>query len=714
MNCFTKTSLLLMVLALFAAPVFGQNANSPKGFLSESDNASVCQNPNVTTSPVFNQRAWNVQFNYPTHPDHPAQAGIETDGTNFYITQWNNDSIFKYDMNGNYVGAFTISGVTELRDLAYDGTYFYGSNASANIYEMDFTTQTLISTIYAPSGTQVRHIAYDDFNDAFWVGNWSTDLDLVSRTGTIINTIPSATHGLSSIYGTAFDTISPGGPYLWAINASNALGMAQLIMVEIATGQQTGIIWDVLPDLGLSGGIGGGLFTHHDIVQGTITLGGLIQNNAIFGYNLEDIIKPIDAGVNVITSPITGLGLGAAEQVTVILQNLGFQTITGFDISYQINGVDTVTEIFTDSITFGQTYTYTFTQGIDMTIAGLYEIEVFTTITGDADPSNDMAGIMVYSLDNAADKLVLLEHFTQASCVPCASQNPTLDALITNTTNIDKVVHIAYHTHWPGSDPMYDFNLANNENDARVDYYNVSGVPNCVIAGNQDQGSPGIVTQDAIDAEYARPGLFNITGEGVVDLTTNTIQIDVSFEAYADFPYGAVKGHVVLVEDRNYATPPGSNGETYFPDVMKRMFPSPDGTNLNNPGISDIINVDFTYTVQDTTDVYELKLICFVQNDMDKEIYMATALDVWVMNSVNEFSSSDINIYPNPSTGIFNVSNVANSNITVYNTLGEVVTEITNASNNASLDLSHCANGAYLVKIISNNNVVTKTVNVTR
>jgi hypothetical protein len=49
-------------------------------------------------------------------------------------------------------------------------------------------------------------------------------------------------------------------------------------------------------------------------------------------------------------------------------------------------------------------------------------------------------------------RLVLLEHFTQASCGPCASQNPALNALLDNNTT--KVVAIKYQTSWPGTDPM--------------------------------------------------------------------------------------------------------------------------------------------------------------------------------------------------------------------------------------------------------------------
>lgn len=713
MKYFTRTMMIFTMTILFSISAIAQSESKTPANQGDSNDAGMSVNPLYHATPVNHLKAWNLQFNYPTASNHPAQAGIETDGVYFYVAAWNNDSIFKYDMSGNYVGFFKIPGVTGLRDLAYDGTYFYGSNATAaSIWEMDFTNQTLVSTITVPTGTAIRHIAYDDINDAFWVGNWSTDLKLISRTGTVLNTILAATHGLTSTYGTAFDTITPGGPYLWAISASSVVG--EISMINIATGQQTGIIKNVPPDLGLSDGLGGGLFTHHDLVTGTITLGGLIQGQAIFGYNLEEIVSANDIGVTVVSSPATGLNLTAAEPVTCTIMNYGTNTASNFTVSYSINGGTPVSEVYVMSIAFGQTANFTFASAADLSTAGTYEICVNTQLTGDADLLNDEACTTVYSLANSATKLVLVEHFTQASCAPCASQNPALDALITSASNIDKVVHIAYHTSWPGNDPMYDFNVTNGLGNARVDYYDVSGVPNCVIAGNQNQGLPSIVTQTAIDTEYARPGLFNITGTAIVDMSTNIMDVNIDFEAYASFSNGTIKGHVVLVEEVNYTSAPGTNGETYFPDVMRRMFPSEDGTNLNNPGLGDIVPVDFTYTIQSPINAYNTKLICFVQNDMDKEIYMANMIEVQVINSTEEISADKVNIYPNPSAGLFKITNVANSSITVYNTLGEVVAEISNANSNAVIDLSGYANGAYLVKIVSDNNVITKTIQLTR
>ena len=103
-----------------------------------------------------------------------------------------------------------------------------------------------------------------------------------------------------------------------------------------------------------------------------------------------------------------------------------------------------------------------------------------------------------------ATRLVLFEEFTQASCGPCASQNPAFNTLLSGNTT--KAISIKYQTSWPGVDPM---NAANPTDVAtRVSYYGVNGVPWTAMDGDTATGSayagaPANVTQTAIDTRYA-------------------------------------------------------------------------------------------------------------------------------------------------------------------------------------------------------------------
>ena len=239
---------------------------------------------------------WDVleQFDATALSGAAGNAGAEWDGTSFYTTRWASNLIHEYSADGTtLIREFSIPGVTGLRDLAYDGQYFYGGAAANTIYQMDFTTNTLIGTI--PSTQAVRHIAYDSDLDAFWVGNWSTPIVCIDRSGTQLFSIP-ADPVVTSNYGSAYDNVTAGGPYLWVWSQGGGAGAPQFIhQVHLPDGVVTGVSHDVLTDVGLGGAlsIAGGLFSMTDFATGFFTIGGLLQGNPIgdqlFVYEVEAV-----------------------------------------------------------------------------------------------------------------------------------------------------------------------------------------------------------------------------------------------------------------------------------------------------------------------------------------------------------------------------------------------------------------------------------------
>ncbi|MEO0876020.1 MAG: hypothetical protein AAFY48_15595, partial [Bacteroidota bacterium] len=78
-----------------------------------------------------------------------------------------------------------------------------------------------------------------------------------------------------------------------------------------------------------------------------------------------------------------------------------------------------------------------------------------------------------------AQRIALVEHFTNASCGPCAVQNPDFNALL--RANPDKVISIKYQAAFPGFDPMNQQNPS--EVQTRANFYGLSGVPTAWLDG---------------------------------------------------------------------------------------------------------------------------------------------------------------------------------------------------------------------------------------
>jgi len=224
------------------------------------------------------------------------EAGIEADANNIYTSIWNDSLIIRYQQDGTFVEMFSIPGVEHIRDMAYDGTYFYGGASSTILYQMDFTSQILIGTITAP--TDVRAIAYDEDNDCFWANNWSTNIIQFDRNGNTLSSYPCGAYG--SFYGFAWENILSGGPYLWGYS-QDGFGN-ELVKMDIAAGCIQTETYDIA-DSGINyypDNIAGGLFISPELqnYNDYLVIGGVIQGMEIWGLELGWI-----PGGNVPTAP---------------------------------------------------------------------------------------------------------------------------------------------------------------------------------------------------------------------------------------------------------------------------------------------------------------------------------------------------------------------------------------------------------------------------
>ena len=250
-------------------------------------------------------------------------------------------------------------------------------------------------------------------------------------------------------------------------------------------------------------------------------------------------------------------------------------------------------------------------------------------------------------------RLILAESYSQASCGPCASYNPGFSTLLDNNTS--KIVAIKYQVSWPGYDPMYNQNTS--EIDARTSYYSITSVPKRVMDGTVGAlGAPTVAAdQTAINNRFAVDSPVSMTISHTIAPGFATADITVSITSPNIWnPSNTVLQLAMIEKQITFTSAPGSNGETEFHNVMRKMYPNASGTPVVASNFSSVGGTQtFTFTnVAIPSYIYDLNQIGFiawVQNNTTKEVYQAgisepvALADYAVVNSLtvpNDYSCS--------------------------------------------------------------------------
>ena len=186
------------------------------------------------------------------------------------------------------------------RDLAYDGQYLYGAD--------DFTVDAFDPLTYASvpaSNINViappafpRALAYDDVNDVFWAGNFSSNIYSFTRAGVVTD---HGSCGLTGVYGAAWDNGASDGPWLWLHDQSgdSASHRTTIYQYDPVGDSLTGVSYQV-PIIG--GGtlqVAGGLAFTDELDPNYFTMIGLAQRDpadAVFVLEMYPQVEEMDMG----------------------------------------------------------------------------------------------------------------------------------------------------------------------------------------------------------------------------------------------------------------------------------------------------------------------------------------------------------------------------------------------------------------------------------
>jgi len=348
---------------------------------------------------------------------------------------------------------------------------------------------------------------------------------------------------------------------------------------------------------------------------------------------------------------------------------------------------------------------------------------------------------------NAQQRTVLYQEFTGENCGPCAAYNPALEALM--AANPTKIIHLTNMEPVPSTGFFYM--SQQTINDACMGYYGPTWtsfggseytpfgfmdgfLPDSSTPGGIPCGNCGNIhsfVQTDIDKEYAVASPMTITAYHYFSAAHDSVYGKVVIKGVSPIGGAQLKMRVAYVKTMNFATAPGSNGESHFENVVRAMFPNQSGQPVATSWATGTTN-SYTYagkiagtegTMAGVT-IVDSNFVIWIQNDSTagtnkyvlnaaKSVYSPSfhALDV---NAVTE--PVRMNIYPNPAKGLTNVSfslqESSDVHVKLIDELGRTVSNISKTmsagAQTIEVPTSQLPAGLYMVQLRVNSDIVTQ------
>ncbi len=320
---------------------------------------------------------------------------------------------------------------------------------------------------------------------------------------------------------------------------------------------------------------------------------------------------------------------------------------------------------------------------------------------------------------NAADRVVLLEDFTNCGCGPCWSFEPTLNAFISNHPGDLAVVRP--HVSWPSpSDPIYLANPA--EQNYRKSIYGVNSVPWIQFGGTikASNSAGGLIS--AFNSRMAVPCHLDISVENYVSYGSGTIQITLIAEE--DLGDTDLKVHAIIVESGIPGV--GYFASSTFEQAFREELFGVTGQDVSfGPSYPDTVVVSVDYDTGSW--VFEnLHLAVFVQNHASSgtEVHNAWYDYLGAVTGIEGDQTEDLNsddlviqVNPNPSNGSISLTAGALSEgtgiLTIYDTSGRCIANGT-AHENAASYFEIEETGVYFARVTSGGKIATSRIVVVR
>ena len=442
-----------------------------------------------------------------------------------------------------------------------------------------------------------------------------------------------------------------------------------------------------------------------------------------------------DVAVISLDTPVTGI-LTSTETITVTIRNLGENSATDFDVSYQVNSGTVITETFTETIASNESVQFTFTTTADLSTEGqVYSILSSVTLTGDEDSTNDSITTEITHVYSNDIGVTAINGPDDGEALTNESVEVTIENFGTATQSnfqasysINGAPSVSENVVGPldaGTSISYTFSTLGN--------FSMDGtytvVAETLLASDSDMTNNSFQREVLNSACYTRTNdtentigpdigvttsIINMDQNAVITDVNLTLNIEHTWDADLEVKLIAPDGvtEIILFEDI------GSNGDNFTNTVL-----DDDASTVISDG-----EAPFTGSFTPTGSLSDLNGLLsggdwtlYINDDADGD--GGTLLD-W---SIQICTEASLSVSDNKLDGEFKIFNKGNNqfevslantssfndlDLNVYNMVGQTLLwkTIKNTSGfySYTIDMSRASTGVYLVRLGNNSNATIK------
>lgn len=279
-----------------------------------------------------------------------------------------------------------------------------------------------------------------------------------------------------------------------------------------------------------------------------------------------------------------------------------------------------------------------------------------------------IAGSTFLNLKADSPRKVLYEKFTNASCPPCAAQDPAYKGFLANPANKSIIIPISYHVNFPGSDIINSIN--NDIPSTRRAYHSVTGVPagraNGITHPASPQwyaGAPGDTNSIANTTNTFRGQMSPLTI--TINQQNNGNQVVATVNVTSSQSMTNKRLQIAFIERYFFHPNAGTNGQTEFEYVVRDMTVNGVRSSAGRPftiNLNETITHTETWQIPTQANPKQIYVVAFVEDISTKEVVQAESNLVeapkMLVNADSKYSIVDRNSTLTKKVSITNPANV--------------------------------------------------------